>query len=285
MRSVDGVTVERTVFDVPKMDCPSEERLVRMALEGAPIQRLDFDLVQRKVTALHDSTPEHLLALLAPLNFGARIGEADTAAADQTPAPAASTDGSERSVLMILFAINATMFIVELVVGWLAQSTGLIADSLDMFADAAVYAMSLYAVGKGVSSQGAAARFSGYVQLLLAVGVLAEVARRFIVGNEPKAPAMMGIALLALVANAAGMALLAKHRHGGLHMRASWIFTSTDVIANVGVLLAGALVGWTRSSLPDLVVGLAIGLVVLTGAVRILRLTGRPAPVSPANAA
>src|SRR5450631_516587 len=106
------------------MDCPSEERLINMALEGAPIQRLDFDLVQRKV-----------LALLAPLNFGARIGETGTAAADQAPAPAASTDGSERSVLMILFAINATMFIVELVAGWLAQSTGLIADSLDMFAD------------------------------------------------------------------------------------------------------------------------------------------------------
>lgn len=81
------------------------------------------------------------------------------------------------------------------------------------------------------------------------------------------------------------MALLAKHRHGGLHMRASWIFTTTDVIANVGVVVAGALVAWTGSSLPDLVVGLAIGLVVLTGAVRILRLTGKPAPISPANPA
>lgn len=111
-----------------------------------------------------------------------------------------------------------------------------------MFADAAVYAMSLYAVGKAVSSQGIAARFSGYIQLLLAIGVVGEVARRFIMGSEPKAPVMMGIALLALIANVGGMALIAKHRHGGLHMRASWIFTTTDVIANASVVAAGALV-------------------------------------------
>lgn len=271
--------MQKTIFDVPKMDCPSEERLVRMALEGAPIQRLDFDLGERRVTVLHDSTPENLLELLAPLKFGARIGETGTAPADQLPPPVA--DGAERTALMVLFAINATMFVVELVAGWLAQSTGLIADSLDMFADAAVYAMSLYAVGKAASLQGTAARFSGYVQLLLAAGVLAEVARRFVMGSEPDAPVMMGIAVLALVANVGGMALLAKHRQGGLHMRASWIFTTTDVIANIGVVLAGALVAWTGSSLPDLLVGLAIGLVVIAGAVRILRLSSRPPAAGP----
>lgn len=247
-----------------------------MALEGAPVQRLDFDLGQRQMTAVHESSAEHLLELLAPLNFGARIAETGVAPANaQKHALAATTDRSERTTLLILFGINPTMFIVELVAGWLAQSTGLIADSLDMFADAAVYAMSLFAVGKAVSSQSSAARFSGYVQLLLAIGVLVEVARRFIVGSEPEAPVMMGIAVLALAANAGGMALLAKHRTGGLHMQASWIFTSTDVIANLGVIAAGLLVAWTGSSLPDLLVGLAIGAVVLGGAIKILRLSKR----------
>jgi hypothetical protein len=72
MRDQD-VTVERTVFDVPKMDCPSEERLVRMALEGAAVQRLDFDLDQRRVTVFHKTSPERLLQLLKPLKFGAQI--------------------------------------------------------------------------------------------------------------------------------------------------------------------------------------------------------------------
>ena len=48
-------------------------------------------------------------------------------------------DKSERKVLYILLSINAFMFAVEIVLGWLAQSSGLIADSLDMGADAVVY--------------------------------------------------------------------------------------------------------------------------------------------------
>jgi Co/Zn/Cd efflux system component len=58
-------------------------------------------------------------------------------------------------------------------------------------------------------------------------------------------------------------------------MQASWIFTSPDVIANLGVIAAGLLVAWTGSSLPDLLVGLAIGAVVLGGAIKILRLLKR----------
>ena len=245
-----------------------------MALEGAPVHHLDFDLAQRRVTVLHDGASDPLLALLSPLNFGARVVTSGPAHKDDVSIPA-QRESSERSTLWMLFAINATMFVVELIAGLLAQSTGLIADSLDMFADAAVYAISLYAVGKAASHQGTAARFSGYIQLLLAVGVLEEVARRFLVGSEPEAPVMMAISLLALVANVGGMALIAKHRHGGLHMQASWIFTTTDVFANVGVVLAGAMVAWTGSPLPDLVVGLVIGVVVLLSAVKILRLASR----------
>ena len=45
-----------------------------------------------------------------------------------------------------------------------------------------------------------------------------------------------------------------------------------DVLANLGVIAAGALVAWTGSAVPDLVIGAAIGGLVLRGAVRILRL-------------
>lgn len=267
--------MQRTVFLIPKMDCASEEHLVRLALEGARVRRLEFDLARRQLTAFHDGASEDLLERLAPLNFGVRISTSGSATPDDVLAGA--PDSSERSALRLLFAINATMFIVELVAGWLAQSAGLLADSLDMFADAAVYAVSLYAVGKGASSQFGAARFSGYVQLLLALGVLGEVARRLVVGSNPEAPVMVAVALLALVANAVGMLLLAKHRNRGVHLRASWIFTSTDVIANAGVVLAALLVAWTGSSLADLIVGFAIGLVALVGALRILRLSRRRA--------
>jgi Co/Zn/Cd efflux system component len=271
MRDQD-VTVERTVFDVPKMDCPSEERLVRMALEGAAVQRLDFDLDQRRVTVFHKTSPERLLQLLKPLKFGAQIAASGPAPSDEPDAGEASAAG-ERSTLLLLLGINAAMFVVEFIGGWIAQSTGLIADSLDMFADAAVYSVSLYAVGRMASSQARTARLSGYLQMLLALGAMTEVGRRFLGGSDPEPPMMAAISFMALVANVTCMALISRHRKAGLHMRASWIFSTNDVVANLGVILAAGLVAMTGSRLPDLVVGAAIASVVLAGAVRILRMS------------
>ena len=83
---------------------------------------------------------------------------------------------------------------------------------------------------------------------------------------------MVLVSLAALAANITCMLLLARHRHGGAHMKASWIFTTNDVIANIGVIVAGVLVSAFNSGLPDLVIATVIAFVVLTGAIRILRM-------------
>ncbi len=186
--------------------------------------------------------------------------------------PIVSDQVSQSRVLRLVFIINMLMFGVELVFGWIADSSGLLADSLDMLADSAVYGIALWAVGRAASFQRTAARLSGWLQLALAVGVLAEVARRAFMGSLPEPPMIMGIAILALIANVISMLLLARQREQGAHMRASWIFTTNDVIANIGVIIAGVLVSLTSSAIPDLVVGTLIGLLVLRGALRILKL-------------
>jgi Co/Zn/Cd efflux system component len=258
------------------MDCPSEERLIRLALDGLPgLGALHFDLAARELRVEHHGDAAAITARLQPLKLGAALVETREAV---TPAAAAATAraADEGRVLRWLLAINAAMFVVELVAGWWAQSTGLLADSLDMLADAAVYGLALHAVGRGSAQRNTAARAAGWTQLLLALGALAEVARRALLGSEPEPPLMMGIALLALVANASCMALLMRHREGGIHMRASWIFSTNDVLANLGVIVAGALVAWTGARWPDLLVGAVIGLLVLVGAGRILRLRAEP---------
>lgn len=178
---------------------------------------------------------------------------------------------AERKTLRIVLAINAFMFVLELALGWLAQSTGLIADSLDMFADASVYAISLYAVGKSAALQAGSARLSGFAQILLALLVLADVIGKLLYGSEPVSALMMGVGLLALLANASCLALIAQHRDAGVHMRASLIFSKNDVIANAGVILSGALVWLLGSRYPDLVIGLVIALLVLRGGLQILK--------------
>lgn len=179
-------------------------------------------------------------------------------------------DRAERRTLRWLLAINATLFVIEFAVGWLAHSTGLLADSLDMLADAMVYGVSLFAVGQAAARKQQAARISGYGQILLALLVLVEVIRRALSGSEPVSLLMMGMASVALAANLSCLYLIRQHRDGGVHMRASWIFSSNDVIANMGVITAGALVWWLGSAWPDLAIGSVIAIIVLRGGLQIL---------------
>ncbi len=177
----------------------------------------------------------------------------------------------ERKTLLVVLGINAFMFVFELALGLLAESTGLLADSLDMFADASVYSISLYAVGGSHALKCKAAKLSGITQILLAGLVLGDVLRRFVMGSEPVSSLMMGVGIVALMANSVCLWLISKHRQGGIHMRASTIFSRNDVIANLGVIISGALVWLSGSRYPDLVIGLAIVAVVLSGGIQIVK--------------
>jgi Co/Zn/Cd efflux system component len=183
----------------------------------------------------------------------------------------ASAARLQRRTLWWVLLINAAMFVVELGWGLRAGSIALIADSLDMLADAGVYALALLAVGQNLRRQRRAAAVSGILQIGLALLVLADVLRRSLQGSEPVSGLMMGVGLLALVANLVCLALVFRHRGEGIHMRASVIFSSNDTIANAGVILSGLLVALLGSPLPDLIIGLAIALLVLRGGLRILR--------------
>ena len=260
------------------MDCPTEEELVRLSLAGADgVRGVQCSLARRELRVVHDGPPEPILATLRPLALGAQL-------LTTGPAPAAaeaSPDKAQRTALWLVLAINATMFVIELVVGLWAQSTGLIADSLDMLADAAVYAIALAAVGGSAVSQRRSARTSGWLQLALAALVLVDVGRRLVQGSEPAGAAMVAVGALALIANLTVVALIARHRQEGVHLRASWIFSVNDTLANLGVIVAGLLVALTGSQLPDLIAGAAIALLVASGAWRILRIAGPRAPVDP----
>lgn len=267
-----GEDLERSDFRIAKMDCASEERIVRMAVESVQgVSRLDFDLPNRGLAVWHTKglAPE-LDARLQALSLGA------SRLVTQPSTPGAHPPGVDRgdhaATLWTVLVINAGMFVVELAAGLWFRSAGLVADSFDMFADAAVYGLSLYAVGRPVRHQLRAAHVSGFVQLGLAAYAALEVVRRFVSDAGPEPVGMMGVAAVALLANITCLVLVSRQRDAGAHMKASYIFSTNDVLANIGVIAAGGLVGWTGSRVPDLLAGAAIAVLVLIGALRILRL-------------
>lgn len=269
--------MKKSLFDIPKMDCPSEERIIRMAFDGnTSVKNLKFNLSQRKLEIIHENEYQEAISILEPLGFGAKfINSEDFDEHEALLLNSSDNDANEISVLKTVFIINAIMFFVGLGAGIIAESAGLLADSLDNFADATVFGLSIYAVGRSQLLKKKAARFSGYIQMLLALGAFAEVIRRIVYGSEPEANIMIIISAIALIANMISMYLLSGHRKGEIHMQASWIFLSNDVIANAGVILAGVLVHYLKSDYPDLIIGVIISFVVLSGSLRILKATSK----------
>ncbi len=180
------------------------------------------------------------------------------------------TDKEQKSVLITLLVINGFMFLFEITLGWYAQSTGLIADSFDMLADTIVYAVGLHAIGKSLRHKAKAALLSGWFQRALGMLILVDVIRRVLMGSEPVSAFMMGVGVIALIANIYCLILIQKHKDGEVHMRASWVFSKNDVIANIGVIIGGLLVWLLESRWPDLIIGSLIALVIFSGARHII---------------
>jgi len=175
----------------------------------------------------------------------------------------------ERRILIVVLIINAAMFAVEFSAGLAAGSTALLADSLDMLADAIIYAIGLYALGRASHWRARAAMTSGLLQLTLGVGIAIEAFLKLFVDSLPDVAAMGLFGVLALVANTICFILLTRFRDGDINLRATWICSRNDMIGNVGVLLAAGLVIWSGSAIPDIVIGLIIAAVVIHSALGI----------------
>jgi Co/Zn/Cd efflux system component len=258
----------KTTFHISGMDCPAEEQLIRLRLQNfTNIQSMHFDLSKRTLNVFHNGNAETIYEALRSLNLNAT--KVESIVSD----PFSSESQGDRKLLWIVLMINASFFIIELLTGILGRSIGLIADSLDMLADALVYGLALFAVGGPIIRKVIVARFAGYFQIILAgIGIVEVIRRVFGVENIPNFQTMILISALALIANVICLYLLQKGKSKEVHMQASMIFTSNDIIINAGVIIAGLLVNWLDSGYPDLIIGAIVFLIVVRGAFRILKL-------------
>jgi Co/Zn/Cd efflux system component len=262
--------MQKTIFKIIKMDCPSEEQLIRMKLQKFDeIKSLEFDIANRKLTVHHIAESQPILSALETLNLDTTLISTE----ENTIEIEADTSSMQRKLLWTVLIINFLFFGLEMLFGIFSNSMGLVADSLDMLADSIVYALALFAVGGTIARKNNIAKFAGYFQILLAVIGFVEVVRRFIgVEKMPDFQTMIVVSVLALIANVICLYLLQKGKSKEAHMQASMIFTSNDVIINSGVILAGLLVNWLNSGYPDLIIGAIVLVIVARGAYRILQL-------------
>lgn len=177
----------------------------------------------------------------------------------------------QSSILKIVLAINAVMFLIELTAGLLAGSVSLIADSLDMLGDALVYGFSIYVVARGARMKAKAALLKGGIMAAFGLFVFGQAVYKMVVPLVPVFEAIGIIGVLALAANSLCLLLLWRHRADDINMSSVWLCSRNDIIANVSVLCAAVGVWLTGSGWPDILVGLGLAALFLRSALFVLR--------------
>lgn len=184
----------------------------------------------------------------------------------------ARIDPKYRRALWAVVMLNIGFGLVELVGGFATGSQALKADSLDFLGDGSITLVGLLALGWSALARSRVALFQGLFLGALGLGVLVAAVMRALVAEPPEAGLMGGIGLAALAVNVAAALVLTRFRGSGdAQARAIWLFSRNDALNNVAVIAAAALVAWTGSSWPDLVVAGVIALVFLQSAWEIVR--------------
>ncbi|HRI45677.1 MAG TPA: cation transporter, partial [Ignavibacteriaceae bacterium] len=229
---------------------------------------LSFNLQDRILLVYHTGDVKTINKSIAELNLNSILVSTEVV---EEVHHSKSTD---HKILWMVLIINFTFFLIEIIFGLISESMGLVADSLDMLADSFVYGMSLMVVSSSLLMKKRVAKISGYLQLTLAIIGFTEVLRRFLGFDvPPEFHTMIIVSVFALLGNALSLFILQKSKNDEAHIRASKIFTSNDVIINLGVIAAGILVNYFQSNKPDLIIGTVVFLIVISGALRILKLS------------
>lgn len=180
-------------------------------------------------------------------------------------------DHAQRRTLLVVLILNALLFAGLGVGGLLADSSALIANAADNASDSVVYLLSFLAVGRGLLWKRRAARLSGILLLVFAGAVILDVGRRWLLGAEPFGITMMVMALVAAAINLLCLIMIRRAQSDDVNMRAAETFSFNDFASNGGILVAGGLVMWLDQAWPDLVVGVIVAMIAMTGGLEILK--------------
>ncbi|MBO9378138.1 cation transporter [Sphingomonas histidinilytica] len=183
----------------------------------------------------------------------------------------AEKDPAYRHALWIVVLLNLGFGAFEIVGGFMADSQALKADSLDFIGDGTITLVALIALGWSMASRARIALVQGIFLLTLGLGVIGVAIWRALTAIAPEADLMGGIGAAALLVNVLSALILSRFREGDANVRAVWLFSRNDALANVAVIVAAGLVAWTHSAWPDLAVAAVIAGLFLHSAYEILR--------------
>ncbi|MBW3551542.1 MAG: cation transporter [Proteobacteria bacterium] len=180
-------------------------------------------------------------------------------------------EARQRRVLVIVLVINVATFVMMIAAAVYSGSSSVLSGGLDNFGDALTYALSLAVVGASHRAKARVALLKGMLILGAAIAVAVQILWRL---DHPGVPIFEAIGLAALInlaANAVCLRLLTPHRGGDVNMASAWECSRNDIFEGFAVLAAAFAVWLFGAGWPDLVIAVALLLMFLRSAWRVLR--------------
>ncbi|MFZ2948848.1 MAG: cation diffusion facilitator family transporter [Desulfuromonadaceae bacterium] len=185
----------------------------------------------------------------------------------------------------LIFAISLTAItlVAEIIGGIWSNSLALLSDAGHVFLDLFALALSLGAIKLAAQPPGErhsyglhraevlASLINGLTVFLMAVGILYEGSKRLIAPEAVQTIPMLVIAVLGLIANLLAAKGLHGHAHDDLNVRSAFLHVLGDAAASVGVIAGAILMRYTGWYQADPIISIAIGLLIMVGAGRVLR--------------
>lgn len=176
-----------------------------------------------------------------------------------------------RKILWIALIINFSMFLVEVLSGFNANSVSLMADAIDFFGDAMNYGISLAVLSMSLMWRARAALFKGLTMGAFGLFVLASAVWALMHGKMPEPYTMGIIGMLALVANVSVAIMLYAYREGDANMQSVWLCSRNDAIGNAAVMIAALGVFGSGSAWPDLIVAVIMASLGISAAIQVIK--------------
>jgi len=185
--------------------------------------------------------------------------------------------------LIIALGIVIVMMVVEVVGGLLSNSLALLSDAGHMLVDALALSLSLIALrlarrpATTTRTYGfhraeiMASLVNGAILAIVAAFIFYRAYQRFQSPPEIRSGLMLIVAILGLLANLAGILLLRRSRDVSLNVRAAFFHILGDTISSIGVIVAGIIISLTGWTYADPIIAIIIGIIILIGAVQLLR--------------
>jgi Co/Zn/Cd efflux system component len=169
--------------------------------------------------------------------------------------------GSIRNVVRFVAIANLSYFLIEFIFAIRLGSISLFADSIDFLEDASVNILIFVALGWSLVARKRLSRFFAILLLIPAISVIISTVYKV---NNPTAPSGLGISLIAvgaLIINFSCAILLARFRESKQSLvMAAYLSARNDALANIAIITAGVITIFWISPLPDLIVGVSIGM-------------------------